>query len=138
MKQGREIKITILIVEDHEQTVAAMQSLLSRAFPDCELLVAGSAERALELCEIKAPQVVVMDIVLPGMDGMKATRQIKTRLPATFVVVHSSHDIEIYREESASAGASAFVAKTRTFSDLVPTISGLLSSSRAARIEGNG
>jgi two-component system, NarL family, response regulator LiaR len=122
----------ILIVEDHQQTRVAMDSLLSRAFPAYRVLGVDSAERAFELCANECPRVVVMDIVLPGIDGMKATRRIKSLLPGTSVVIHSSYDLDIYRDESTAAGASAFVAKSRTFSDLVPTIASMLPTAAPA------
>ena len=131
----RQGGMTILIVEDHQHTLAAVQALLSKAFPACRVIAAENAERALELCKNNAPQVVVMDIVLPGMDGIKTTRRIKSMLPGTSVVIHSSYDIDIYRDESAAAGASAFVAKSRTFSDLVPTIASLLPPAGPTRFD---
>lgn len=123
---GQHNQIAIMVVEDHPPTLAAVQALVSVACPECRVLGAESAERALELCAEHAPQVVIMDIALPGIDGIEATRRIKAMLPDTRVVVHSSHDMQVYRDGAAAAGASAFVTKSRTFTDLVPAIARLL------------
>lgn len=104
----------------------ALIDLLTGAFPRYQVIQADSAERALVLCGMEAPSVVVMDITLPEMNGMDATRKIKALHPETVVVMHSSSDMPAYREESAAAGASAFVGKGRTSHDLVPAIARLL------------
>ena len=118
--------VTILVVEDHPGTRALVMALLRSAFPGCQLIEADSAERALSLFEVKAPQLVVMDIALPGMNGIQATQRIKASHPDTLVVMHSSSDLPVYREEARAAGASAFVGKGRPSGELVPVIAELL------------
>ena len=114
------------MLDDHEPTRSALAALLQEAFSGCALLLADTAERAIEICESHAPTLVVMDIGLPGMDGLEATRLIKARWPATLVVMHSTSDEDVYRNYARVVGASAFVGKGRTASELVATIARLL------------
>lgn len=125
---------TIIVVEDHPATLAVLVELLETAFPGCALLAAGSAEHALHLCTTAAPQIVIMDIALPGMSGIEATRRIKASFPDTRVVMHSSYDVMVFRGDSVAAGASAFVPKSRAATELVPVVSSLLP---AAAVRGN-
>ena len=124
--QADQEGVTILVVEDHPGTRTAVVALLGTAFPGCQFLEADSAESAFPLCEAKAPTLVIMDIALPGMNGIQATQRIKELHPDTLVMIHSSSDQPIYREEAIAVGASAFVGKGRTSSELVPVIAGLL------------
>jgi DNA-binding NarL/FixJ family response regulator len=118
--------VTILVVEDHPATLAALLELLEAAFPACALVAAQGAEQALRMCASTAPQVVIMDIALPGMSGIEATRRIKAASPGTQVVMHSSYDMRVYREGAAAAGASAFVRKGKAANELLPVVASLL------------
>ncbi len=117
----------VLIVEDHAATRNAVSALLAWAFPACRLLIAPSAEGAFALCDVEAPDLVIMDIALPGMNGIEATRHIKALYPGTQVVMHSNSDMQVYQDESMLAGAGAFVSKRRTSLELVPVIIRLFS-----------
>ena len=121
---------TIMVVEDHPPTLAALVALLDATFPECRLLAVEGAEQALHLCAGAAPHVVIMDIALPGMSGIEATRRIKAAWPDTRVVMHSSYDMRVYRDGAAAAGASAFVRKGKAVSELVPVVAGLLAAGR--------
>ena len=125
-------RTTILIVEDHAPTGKALRLLLASSLPGCDLRVVDTAETALELCAIDPPDLVIMDISLPGMNGMAATHRIKALSRDTLVVMHTSNDSWIFQEESILAGASAFVSKRDTPTELVPVVIRLLSLGHAA------
>ncbi|MBI4199494.1 MAG: response regulator transcription factor [Chloroflexi bacterium] len=82
---------------------------------------AASAEEALEAPEVAAAQVVLMDIRLPGISGIEATRQIKAKLPGLRVVILSAFGEE-YLMEAIKAGADGYVLKTSPLSDLVRAV----------------
>jgi DNA-binding NarL/FixJ family response regulator len=129
-------RATILIVEDHAATRRAVVALFDGALldgilPACRLLAVDSAEGALSLCAKllgadEAPAIVIMDISLPGMNGIEATQRIRAQFPQVQVIMHSSNDMQVYRDEAAAVGACAFVSKGRTSSELIALVSRLL------------
>jgi DNA-binding NarL/FixJ family response regulator len=117
---------TLLVVDDHAGVRQTVIALVSMEFPHFRLLEAECAEDALTLCGTEQPDLVVLDITLPGMDGFEATRRIKAAWPRIVIVMHSSSDMPVYRDASLAAGAAAFVGKGRNSRTLVPIIAGLL------------
>ena len=79
---------TILIVEDHDDVRRALRDWLELEFPRCRVIEAASGEEAVALIRIESPCLVVMDIRLPGMNGIETTRQIKSAS-----VEYSSEDV---------------------------------------------
>jgi DNA-binding NarL/FixJ family response regulator len=118
--------ITVLVVDDHAGVRQTVIALVSNEFPHLRLLEADCAEEALLLCGTQRPDLIVLDITLPGMDGFEAARRIKESWPRTVIVMHSSSDMSVYRDASVAAGAAAFVGKGRNSRNLVPIIAGLL------------
>jgi DNA-binding NarL/FixJ family response regulator len=118
--------VTLLVVDDHAGVRQTILALVSTQFPHFRLLEADCAEDALILCGTEQPDLVVLDITLPGMDGFEATRRIKESWPRTVIVMHSSSDMPVYRDASLAAGAAAFVGKGRNSRTLVPIIASLL------------
>jgi DNA-binding NarL/FixJ family response regulator len=115
---------TILIVEDHESVRRSLREWLEHVFPWCDVAEAGSGEEALAVAQSRAPRVIVMDISLPGMSGIEATRRIKAILPATQIVMLTIHEDGPYRAEALAAGACAYVTKRKMGAELMPVLEG--------------
>jgi DNA-binding NarL/FixJ family response regulator len=126
---------TILIVEDHEAVRSSLRDWLKGVFPQCDVVEAASGEEAIAIARVRLPRVVVMDIGLPRMNGIEATRQIKATVPAVQVVVLTIHEEEAYRADAVTAGAAAYVPKRVMQTELVPTLATLLSNKKKP---GNG
>ncbi|MCX5894095.1 MAG: response regulator transcription factor [Deltaproteobacteria bacterium] len=112
----------ILIVEDHQGVRKSLREWLGISFPQYQLLEATTGEEAITMAQATSPCLVIMDIGLPGMSGLEATVAIKKSLPSTQVVMLTVYDDDDYRNHAAAAGASAYVAKRKVKTDLLPTI----------------
>jgi CheY-like chemotaxis protein len=112
----------VLVVEDDDSFAKALRELLEA---DGRLEVAGRARdgrEGVELAEALRPDVVLMDIVLPVMDGVEATREIRRRQPTIPVVGITGWEYEERALEVRDAGAVDFVAKGRLDPDLVEIV----------------
>ncbi|MDR7456308.1 MAG: response regulator transcription factor [Armatimonadota bacterium] len=111
-----------MLAEDHAIVREGIRRLLA-AEPD--IVVVGEAadgHAAVELTETLRPDVVCMDISMPGLSGLEATRQIKARLPEVGIVVLTMHEDEAYFYELVKAGASGYVLKRASARDLVDAV----------------
>lgn len=111
-----------LIVDDHAQVRFSLASLISKHFPDLNLLEAKTGEEAVTLAGKSCPEVVLMDVRLEGISGIEATRRIKETLPQARVIMVSIYDYEEFRRDAERAGACAYVPKTRLGRELVPAL----------------
>lgn len=121
---------SILIVEDHEKVRRALRKLLELKFSSYQVIEARSGEEAVTLTLAEAPQLIIMDITLPGMSGIEATRRIRATSSSPPVVMFTVHEDDIYRQEADDAGAIAYVAKHALQSELLPQLSALLTAVR--------
>lgn len=119
--------IRILIVDEHD-TVRRALSLFFRINTDLELVgEARNGEEAVSVCEMVQPDVVLMDLVMPGMDGATATRIIRERWPRVQVLALSSFQDRDLVSDVLQAGAIGYLLKNVSGNDLVRAI-------RAARV----
>lgn len=114
--------ITVLIVDDHEVVRQGVRAFLE-TLPDLQVIgEAASGEEAIHLAAQKLPNVVLMDLILPGMDGLEATRKIKDRSPDTQVVVLTSYDQDEYIFPALQAGATSYTLKDMKMDRLAEAI----------------
>ena len=119
---------TILLVEDHDTVRKALRDWLEVELPQCRVIEAANGEDAVALTSRESPCLVVMDIRLPGMNGIETTRHIKAALPCAQIVMLTILEGDTYRAEATAAGASAYVQKQRMHAELLPTLAGLLAN----------
>lgn len=115
-------RIRILVVDDHTLIRQGIVGLLERQ-PDIEVVgQAGTGQDALEAGRALAPDVILMDVAMPGISGLEATREIKRQLPDVGVVILTIHDREDYLFQALRAGASGYVLKGADVQDLLSAI----------------
>ena len=115
-------KIRVLIVDDHPVVLEGLHTMLST---DRNIEVVGEAcdgAEAVAMVEEKEPNVVLMDIRMPNMDGVQATRRIKHQSPSTAVLVLTMYDTDAYVVDAVRAGASGYLLKDATREMVLDTI----------------
>ena len=126
----RELKV--LLVDDHAGFIAAAVRHLRR-LPWLNLVgTAGNGIEAIAQCEMLRPDVVLMDLAMPEMGGLQATRLIKAQDAPPYIVIASHFDDGEHREHALRAGADAFVSKLAYIHDVVPLLEKLAADTETA------
>jgi len=115
-------KIKIILADDHRIFRKGLKSLLSERENIEVLAEADNGNEALEAARKYKPGIVLMDIAMPKMDGIEATRQIRERLPDTEVVILSMHAKKAYIDQVLKAGAKGYVLKDSDEENLIAAI----------------
>lgn len=114
-----------MLVDDHEGFLESAERYLC-TLPWVQVIARANCGReAVELAERLAPQVVLMDLSMPEMDGLTATRLIKAQTAPPRVVIVSHYDDAQHREHVARAGADGFVSKLWYVHEIVPVLRNL-------------
>jgi DNA-binding NarL/FixJ family response regulator len=115
-------RITVLLAEDHQVVREGFRSLLEH---ENDIEVIGEAEtgrQAVQLTRKLRPAVVVMDIAMPLLNGLEATRQIRKDFPGTNVLILSAHSDDAYVEQVSVLGAAGFLLKQTSSDNLATAI----------------
>lgn len=112
----------ILLVDDHEATRNEMRGLIERQ-PDMRVVAeAATGEEGLAAARAELPDVVIMDIWLPGISGIEATHRLLAERPGAKVLALSNHTGEILVKAILDAGCQGYVMKAAAFEELIPAL----------------
>lgn len=112
----------LVIVDDHALVRAGLRSMLE-AEPDLRIVgEAANGREAIQLCHRLQPDLVLMDLRMPIMDGVSATRAIKGEYPSTRVIILTIRDSSDYLGEAGEAGADAYLLKEVTHQEIASAI----------------
>ena len=114
--------VRVVVVDDHTLVRQGIVGLLASQ-PDIDVVgQAGDAREAMAVIASVSPDVVLMDIAMPGQSGLDATREIRDRFPTVRVVVVTIHDREDYLFQALRAGAAGYVLKGAEVQDLLEAV----------------
>jgi DNA-binding NarL/FixJ family response regulator len=114
--------VKILIADDHGIVRSGLRLLLERQ-PDIEVVAeAADGAEANEIAVRERPDLAILDVKMPKLTGLQATREIKRQAPEVSVLILSMHDDERYLFEALKAGASGYVLKAQADTDLLAAI----------------
>ena len=116
--KDEEVIIRVAVVDDQRLFTRGLSGLVDM-LPETEVVgVAYDGEEAVELCRKEEPDVVLMDISMPKMDGISATREIRDLLPQTAVIILTAHEDDEHVFEGIKAGAQGYLLKDAELEDL--------------------
>jgi two-component system, NarL family, response regulator NreC len=115
-------RVRILLADDHTLVRQGLRKLLEER-PDWEVIAeAGDGREAVRLAEQQKPDVAILDVAMPLLNGIEATRQITKRVPSTRVLVLSMHADEAYVTQILQAGATGYLLKDSADVDLLKAV----------------
>ena len=122
--------VRLILADDHQVVRLGLRTLLESE-PDLQVVgEAADGLEAIRLAEKLSPQVAILDLQMPGLNGIETARQLRARFPSMCIVMLSMFDSEAYVVEALSAGASAYVLKQATTGDLVTAVREVLMGKR--------
>ena len=116
------MKTTVLIADDHQLLREALRPVIESSGEFEVIAEAADGREAVELATELKPDLVLMDIWLPKLSGIEATRHVKHALPETRVLIMSQHDTSNYIEAALREGASGYMVKTTSANEMLAAL----------------
>ena len=114
---------TVLVADDNEVAQRLCRRVLEKAgFP---VLIAGDGLQAVDIALAQHPSMILMDVAMPGIDGLEAMRRIKDEIPGMPIVIASAHSMASDRERFLAAGADNVLSKPFRLADLIAIVQAL-------------
>ncbi len=110
--------IRTILVEDDDGFRQCVKKILSSRYSSIQVMEAEDGMEAMSKIDLAPPDLVFMDIQLPGINGLELTRMIRARKPNAIIVILSNHDLTEYREAAYRNGANYYVSKNSPVGDL--------------------
>ncbi len=101
----------ILIVEDNAFFMQFLKETMHFRFPSIDMFEAANGEEAIQKIKTLSPEAILMDLRLPGENGLELTKKIKAQYPGIIIVILTNYDLPEYREAAYQCGADHFVSK---------------------------
>jgi two-component system response regulator NreC len=123
--------VRVLLVDDNERFLVSIGRYLA-SLRDLDIITAGKAmsgEEAIKLSAQLKPDLILMDLTMPRLNGLAATRVIKQKADAPRVIILTIHDSDEYKKAAREAGADGFVTKSEFAETLVPLVLSLFPQS---------
>jgi CheY-like chemotaxis protein len=120
---GAKTSLTVLVADDNDVAQRLCRRVLEKA--GYTVLIAGDGLQAVEVALSQRPAMILMDVAMPGIDGIEAMRRIKAEIPNQPIVIASAHSMASDRERFLAAGADDILSKPFRLADLVAVVAKL-------------
>ena len=121
--------VPVLVADDNEVAQRLCRRVLEKA--GYAVLIAGDGLQAVEMALAQRPAVILMDVAMPGIDGLEAMRRIKAEIPSMPIVIASAHSMASDRERFLAAGADDVLSKPFRLTDLTAVVDRLTANRSA-------
>jgi len=120
-------KIRLMLVDDHEVVRVGLKTFLQTQEDFDVVAEASDGEEAIDRAMATHPDVILMDITMPGVDGLEATRRLRVLCPKSLILALTVHDDKQYFMQMLAAGASGYITKQAAGDDLIAAIHAIFS-----------